>query len=99
MVARADTWMLEDRSMLLFELLVDTLPVIRFHAGPPVTAHVNAAKFIEKYIHSDIIFAGPFIRDGRYGVELPRRYRRTGRKRIRDDPKGVESWEVRRNNH
>ena len=74
-VARADTWMLEDRSMLLFELLVDTLPVIRFHAGPPVTAHVNAAKFIEKYIHSDIIFAGPFIRDGRYGVELPRRYR------------------------
>ncbi len=75
-VARADTWMLEDRSMLLFELLVDTLPVIRFHAGPPVTAHVNAAKFIDKYIHSDIIFAGPFIRDGRYGVELPRRYRR-----------------------
>lgn len=74
-VARADTWMLEDRSMLLFELLVDTLPVIRFHAGPPVTAHVNAAKFIEKYIYSDIIFAGPFIRDGRYGVELPRRYR------------------------
>ncbi|MCA1916703.1 CCA tRNA nucleotidyltransferase [Methanospirillum hungatei] len=74
-VARADTWMLEDRSMLLFELLVDTLPAVRFHAGPPVTAHVNAAKFIEKYIHSDIIFAGPFIRDGRYGVELPRRYR------------------------
>ncbi len=74
-VIRADTWMLEDRSMLLFELLVDTLPAVRFHAGPPVTAHVNAAKFIDKYIHSDIIFAGPFIRDGRYGVELPRRYR------------------------
>jgi tRNA nucleotidyltransferase (CCA-adding enzyme) len=67
--------MLEDRSMMLFELLVDTLPAIRYHAGPPVTAHVNAAKFIEKYIHSDVIFAGPYIREGRYGVELPRRYR------------------------
>lgn len=75
-IARADTWMLEDRSMLLFELLVDTLPAVRYHAGPPVTAHVNAAKFIEKYIHSDIIFAGPFIREGRYGVEMPRKYRR-----------------------
>ncbi|HOJ96655.1 MAG TPA: CCA tRNA nucleotidyltransferase [Methanospirillum sp.] len=74
-VARGDTWMHEDRSMMLFELLVDSLPAIRYHAGPPVTAHVNAAKFIEKYIHSDIIFAGPYIREGRYGVELPRRYR------------------------
>ena len=75
-VARADTWMLEDRSMLLFELLVDTLPAIRYHAGPPVTAPVNASKFIEKYLHSDLIFAGPYIREGRYGVELPRRFRR-----------------------
>lgn len=73
---RADTWMLEDRSMLLFELLVDTLPAIRFHTGPPVTAPVNASRFIEKYLHSDQIFAGPYIRDGKYGVELPRRFRR-----------------------
>jgi len=75
-VARADTWMLDDRSILLFELLVDTLPAIRYHAGPPVTAQVNATKFIEKYIDSDIIFAGPYIREGKYGVELPRRFRR-----------------------
>ena len=74
-VSRADTWMLEDKCMLLFELLVNTLPVIRYHAGPPVTAHVNATKFIEKYIGSDAIFAGPYIRDGRYGVELKRKYR------------------------
>ncbi|MDD3575020.1 CCA tRNA nucleotidyltransferase [Methanospirillum sp.] len=74
-IARTDTWMLEDRSMMLFELLVNTLPAIRYHTGPPVTTHVNATKFIEKYIHSDTIFAGPYIRDGRYGVELPRRYR------------------------
>jgi tRNA nucleotidyltransferase (CCA-adding enzyme) len=66
----------EERSMMLFELLVDTLPAVRYHAGPPVTAQVNAAKFIHKYLHDDHIFAGPFIRDGRYGVELPRRFRR-----------------------
>ncbi|NLV26495.1 MAG: CCA tRNA nucleotidyltransferase [Methanomicrobiales archaeon] len=75
-VARADTWMLEDRCMLLFELLVDTLPAIRFHAGPPVTSTVNAQRFIEKYLLSESIFAGPFIREGKYGVELPRRFRR-----------------------
>lgn len=75
-LARADTWMLEDRCMLLFELLVDTLPAVRYHAGPPVTTPVNASRFLEKYICSDLIFAGPYIRDGRYGVELPRRFRR-----------------------
>ncbi|MDD1723885.1 MAG: CCA tRNA nucleotidyltransferase [Methanospirillum sp.] len=75
-IARADTWMLEDRCMLLFELLVDTLPAVRYHAGPPVTTPVNASRFLEKYIRSDQVFAGPYIRDGRYGVELPRRFRR-----------------------
>ena len=67
-VSRADTWMLEDKSMMLLSL-VNTLPVIRFHAGPPVTAHVNATKFIE-YIGSDAIFAGPYIRDGSTGLNL-----------------------------
>lgn len=74
-VARADAEMQEDKSMLLFELLVDTLPAIRFHPGPPVTSPLHAERFIQKYLHSDTIFAGPFIRDGRYGVELPRRFR------------------------
>ena len=73
-VARADVCMLEERSMILFELLVDTLPRIRYHPGPPVTSQENASKFIEKYLHSEIIFAGPYIRSGRYGVELPRRF-------------------------
>lgn len=75
-VARSDACMLEERSMLLFELLVDTLPRIRYHAGPPVINQANASKFLEKYINSDMIFAGPYIRDGRYGVELPRRFQR-----------------------
>lgn len=74
-VARADAEMQEERSMLLFELLVDTLPAVRYHAGPPVTSPLHAERFVQKYLHSDTIFAGPFISDGRYGVELPRRFR------------------------
>lgn len=74
-VARADTEMLQDRSMILFELLVDALPAVRYHAGPPANSSSNARKFLEKYIHDTAIFAGPFIKDGRYGVEIQRKFR------------------------
>ncbi len=74
-IARADCEMRPDRSMLLFELLVDTLPALRYHSGPPVVAAVNAEKFVNKYLNDPSIFAGPYIRDGKYGVEIPRKYR------------------------
>jgi tRNA nucleotidyltransferase (CCA-adding enzyme) len=74
-VARADTVMLPERSMILFELLVDTLPAVRYHAGPPANTSSNTRKFLEKYMYSSAIFAGPFINDGRYGVELERKFR------------------------
>lgn len=74
-VARADAAMLGDRSMILFELLIETLPAVRYHQGPPAHAAVNARRFLEKYTHNLEIFAGPFIRDGRYGVEVERKFR------------------------
>lgn len=74
-VARADAAMLPDRSMILFELLVDSLPAVRYHAGPPANSSSNARKFLDKYMNNSAIFAGPFIKDGKYGVELERKFR------------------------
>jgi len=77
-VNRADCEMHEDRSMLLFELLVDELPAVKRHAGPPVWNRVNAAKFVGKYLEADerSFFAGPFIEDGIYVVEIRRPFTR-----------------------
>jgi len=75
-VNRADCEMHEDRSVLAFELLVDRLPAIRRHTGPPVWNRVNADKFIGKYLDTgeNRFLAGPFIEDGRYVVEVRRPY-------------------------
>ncbi len=75
-VNRADCEMHEDRSMLLFELLVDELPAVRRHSGPPVWNRVNAGKFVEKYLDTEGagFFSGPFIEDGIYIVEIRRSY-------------------------
>ncbi|HZD43658.1 MAG TPA: CCA tRNA nucleotidyltransferase, partial [Methanomicrobiales archaeon] len=48
-VNRSDCMMLEDRSMLLFEVMVDTLPPVKRHVGPPLWSAVNADKFAQKY--------------------------------------------------
>ena len=63
-----------ERCMLLFELLVDELPSIRRHEGPPVWNRTNAEKFREKYRCSPL--PGPFIEHGRYVTEVPREFTR-----------------------
>jgi len=63
----------KERCMLLFELLTDELPPIRRHEGPPVWNRTNAEKFREKY--RDATLPGPFVKNGRYVMEVPREYR------------------------
>ncbi len=60
------------RCMFLFELLVQELPAIRRHAGPPLWNRVNADKFREKHIAEQA--AGPSIAEGRYEMEVPREH-------------------------
>jgi tRNA nucleotidyltransferase (CCA-adding enzyme) len=62
--------------MFLFELLVNELPVVRSHPGPPVWNRVNAEKFRAKHIGSAL--PGPYILNGRYETEVPREFRRAG---------------------
>ncbi|MDD1661662.1 MAG: CCA tRNA nucleotidyltransferase [Methanomicrobiales archaeon] len=71
-VLQDDCAMGEDRCILVFELLVDHLPPVTRHMGPPIWDRANAAKFAGKYLENPL--SGPFIRDGRYHVDLPRRF-------------------------
>jgi tRNA nucleotidyltransferase (CCA-adding enzyme) len=75
-VNRVDCCMQERQSMMVFELLVDRIPPVRRHAGPPVWERENALKFLRK--ERLRLYAGPFIEDGIYVVEIPRRYTRAG---------------------
>lgn len=72
MVHHAHYTMQPGRCMFLFELLVSDLPKIRTHIGPPVWNRVNAEKFREKHIVSDL--PGPYIRNGHYEMEVFREY-------------------------
>ncbi len=75
-VLQTGVCMHEDRSMLLFELLTETLPPVKVHTGPPLWSRQNAGRFFEKYQGiGDRLVSGPFIEDGKYFVELPRTFR------------------------
>lgn len=64
----------DEHCYLLFELLVDRLPPLYTRTGPPVDNAVNAKKFREKYLNHDV-FSGPYIaEDGRYAVEIQRKW-------------------------
>jgi len=74
-VNRTDVCMREKRCMLLFELMAETVPVMRRHIGPPLWSRENSRKFLEKYVRKEV-FAGPYIEEGRYVVEVGRRFTR-----------------------
>ncbi|MCZ7385250.1 MAG: CCA tRNA nucleotidyltransferase [Candidatus Methanoperedens sp.] len=65
----------EKSALILFELESSKLPHARIHAGPQVWAKEHALAFKSKYTGSDT-FSNVFIRDGRYMVEIPRKYDR-----------------------
>jgi len=75
-VHSADCEMFEDRCLLLFELNAGKVPHARRHIGPPLWNRTNADKFFEKYTAGDIpgLSSGPYIENGRYVVEVQRRY-------------------------
>jgi tRNA nucleotidyltransferase (CCA-adding enzyme) len=61
-----------DRCMFLIELLVEELPAIRLHHGPPLWNHDNADKFRKKHLAEHL--SGPYIENGRYEMEVLREY-------------------------
>jgi len=69
-VYRSDVAVEGDKAFLLFELLVWTLPRLKKHVGPPVTSKYHSEQFKNIYAPTHRIF----IEDGRYVVEVERRY-------------------------
>jgi tRNA nucleotidyltransferase (CCA-adding enzyme) len=75
-VLQDDCAMEEERCILLLELLVDRLPPVTRHTGPPLWDRSNAEKFAEKYWMNPL--SGPFVSDGRYMVDVDRRFTGAG---------------------
>ncbi|WOF16187.1 CCA tRNA nucleotidyltransferase [Methanoplanus sp. FWC-SCC4] len=71
-VNRFDCSMKEENCMILYELLVDQLPNVEKREGPPVWNAENSDKFLKKHIGNT--FAGPYIENERYYVEIERKY-------------------------
>jgi tRNA nucleotidyltransferase (CCA-adding enzyme) len=75
-VNAADCEMHDDHCMLLFEMAIIETPRVKRHIGPPLWNRSNADRFREKYqnCRTPELFAGPFIENGRYIVEISRKF-------------------------
>jgi tRNA nucleotidyltransferase (CCA-adding enzyme) len=60
-------------SVFLFELEQQTLPNVRKHLGPPLERQVESENFLAKYSGGESVVSGPYIEDGRWVVEVPRK--------------------------
>ena len=64
----------KDINMFVFELEQRCLPLVRNHLGPPLDKDSECAKFLAKYLGNLDTVCGPFIKDGRWVVQVKRRH-------------------------
>jgi tRNA nucleotidyltransferase (CCA-adding enzyme) len=60
-------------SVFAFELEAQVLPNIKKHAGPPLEREFESESFLAKYASNKQVISGPYIENGRWIVELPRK--------------------------
>ena len=60
-------------SVFMFELEQQVLPNIKKHLGPPLEREAECEKYLSKYTDSEHVISGPYIENGRWMVELPRK--------------------------
>jgi tRNA nucleotidyltransferase (CCA-adding enzyme) len=60
--------------IFIFELEQRVLPSVTKHLGPPLEFKEECDSFLSKYASKADIIAGPFIDEGRWVVELPRKF-------------------------
>jgi len=58
----------------VFELEQRVLPSVKKHLGPPLEREKDCEDFLTKYVHDSSVVSGPYIDDGRWVVELPRKF-------------------------
>jgi tRNA nucleotidyltransferase (CCA-adding enzyme) len=60
-------------SVFVFELDQRILPNIKKHLGPQLEREAESEKFLSKYISDERVLSGPYIEEGRWVVEIPRK--------------------------
>ena len=60
-------------SVFTFELEQQVLPNIKQHMGPQLEREAESEKFLDKYSSDNQVLSGPYIEDGRWVVEVPRK--------------------------
>jgi tRNA nucleotidyltransferase (CCA-adding enzyme) len=61
-------------SVFIFELEQRILPSVKKHFGPPLKHEKECEKFLSKYASNGGVVSGPYVEDGRWVVELRRRF-------------------------
>jgi tRNA nucleotidyltransferase (CCA-adding enzyme) len=61
-------------SVFAFELEQHVLPGVKKHLGPPLKREKECENFLSKYARHNGVVSGPSIEDGRWVVELQRRF-------------------------
>jgi len=74
-VLRHTAWSDEENlNTFIFELESRHLPSVKKHLGPPLEKTADCEKFLAKHIASPETVSGPYIEDGRWVVEIKRKY-------------------------
>ena len=60
-------------SIFIFELAAQVLPNIKKHLGPPLEREAECENFLAKYAGNPQVIAGPYLEDGFWIVEVPRK--------------------------
>jgi tRNA nucleotidyltransferase (CCA-adding enzyme) len=63
----------EGEIVMLFEFDIFSLPDAKLHKGPPVW-HENSKDFKDKWIGSEDLLKGPYIKDGHWYVDIRREF-------------------------
>lgn len=75
-VNESAAWSDEKENVIFFvEVLGRTIGPARIHEGPKVTFSAEAERFVRKYVKDRRVLAGPYVKDGRWCVELRREER------------------------
>jgi len=74
-VLRDTVWSNEKTlNIFVFELEQRVLPSVKKHLGPPLKREKECENFLSKYGSNDCVVSGPYVEDGRWTVELRRRF-------------------------
>jgi tRNA nucleotidyltransferase (CCA-adding enzyme) len=74
-VLRDNVWSNEKNlSVLIFEVENRFLPNLKRHLGPPLRKKLDCEKFLQKHVEADSTVSGPRVEEGRWVVEVKRKY-------------------------